>query len=363
MIYTAFKKPKIKKMYEGTAIKRLIDTRWTGHHQATKAVRANYPQIVATLQKVKDDRFNRLKLDGDDIATCIGILSVITQKKFVFNVIYMDELLTLLAPADATFQSREMSYSKAMPIIEAVKERIADYRNPDVLNDFMEKTEQLISSSVELIEPSAAARARPTRNHRRSTLLGDFVIEESIGERPDESEDIRSCFYEVIDVSLEEFKDRFTENNDILLALSNAPNMEVDQLKPLEKLGITLPPEHEMKTAKTYINNKRKEWQEATEENRSQFNILSLMYEAKDAFPEVYKFFAIVETFACSTAVCEASFSALAQINIPSRLSMTNERMRNLAFIAFEAKRLKNISIDDVLKAFNDKKDRKVQLF
>lgn len=147
------------------------------------------------------------------------------------------------------------------------------------------------------------------------------------------------------------------------MALSNAPNMEVDQLKPLEKLGITLPPEHEMKTAKTYINNKRKEWQEATEENRSQFNILSLMYEAKDAFPEVYKFFAIVETFACSTAVCEASFSALAQINIPSRLSMTNERMRNLAFIAFEAKRLKNISIDDVLKAFNDKKDRKVQLF
>lgn len=56
MIYTAFKKPKIKKMYEGTAVKRLIYTRWTGHHQAAKAVRTNYPQIVSTLRKLKDDK-------------------------------------------------------------------------------------------------------------------------------------------------------------------------------------------------------------------------------------------------------------------------------------------------------------------
>lgn len=352
MIYTAFKKPKIKKMYEGTAIKRLIDTRWTGHYQATKAVRANYPQIVATLEQVKNDNYNRMKLDGDDIATCIGILSVITQKKFVFNLVYMDELLTALAPADAIFQSREISYHRAMPVIEAVKATIADYRNPETLNNFMEKVEEIISSSVELIEP--ANSVRPTRNRRRSTLLNDFVVEESIGERTDENEDIKSCFYEVIDVSLEELDYRFTENNDILLALSNAPNMELEELKPLE---------HEMKTAKKYIENKRKEWQEAAEDNKSQFNILSLMYEVKDAFPEVYKFFAIVETFACSTAVCEASFSALSQINVPSRLSMTNARMRNLAFIAFEHKRLKNIPIDDVLKEFNSKKERKVQLF
>lgn len=357
MIYTAFKKPKIMKMYEGTAIKRLIDTRWTGHHQATKAVRANYPQIVSTLEKVKDDRFNQLKLDGDDIATCIGILSVMTKKKFVFNLIFMDEILTALAPADAIFQSREMSYHRAMPVIEAVKVTFADYRNADALNNLMEKVNQLISSSVE------PADVRPTRNRRRSTFLSEYVVEESIGERPDECDDINSCFYEVIDVSLEEFKHRFTENNDILVALSNAPNMKLDELKPLEKLGITLPPEHEMKTAKTYIDNKRKEWEEASEENKSQFNILSLMFEVKDAFPDVYKFFATVETFACSTAVCEASFSALSRINIPSRLSMTNERMRNLAFIAFEYKRLQNISVNDVLKVFSNKKDRKVQLF
>ena len=63
--------------------------------------------------------------------------------------------------------------------------------------------------------------------------MGDFVVEESIGERSDEIDQITSSYNEVIDVELAEFNAGFTENNEILLALSNSPNMELDQLKPL----------------------------------------------------------------------------------------------------------------------------------
>lgn len=42
---------------------------------------------------------------------------------------------------------------------------------------------------------------------------------------------------------------------------------------------------------------------------------------------------------------------------------MTNERMRNLAYLAFERARLKTISTDEVLQKFNDAKERKVQLY
>lgn len=93
------------------------------------------------------------------------------------------------------------------------------------------------------------------------------------------------------------------------------------------------------------------------------FNILSTLFDYREMLPRVYNLYAAVETFACSTAICEASFSALARINISSRLSMTNKRMRNLSFLAFEHKRLKKIAIDRVLKKFNDKRDRRVQLF
>lgn len=218
-------------MYEGSALKRLIETRWTGHFQATKAIHENYSQIIATLDTVQNDKYNRMKLDGDDIATCIGILSVITQKKCVFTLVYMDELLSALAPVDAILQKRETSYHRAMPVIEAVKVTIADYRKLGMFDRIMESVEQLISESADPTRP-----ARSTRNRRRSTYLTDFVIEESIGERCDENDEIKSNFNEVIDVILAEFDARFAENNDILLALSNSPNMDLKDLKPLENL-------------------------------------------------------------------------------------------------------------------------------
>lgn len=73
--------------------------------------------------------------------------------------------------------------------------------------------------------------------------------------------------------------------------------------------------------------------------------------------------FATIETFGCSTTICESSFSVVSRINIPTRLSMTTERMRNLAFLAFEHKKLQKIDVLEILKAFNDLSDRKVQLF
>lgn len=126
---------------------------------------------------------------------------------------------------------------------------------------------------------------------------------------------------------------------------------ELDEMKPLVKLGITLPPLHDMQTAKKCVENKKIEWPKVSEENKNRFYNLSTLNELKEAFPDVYKLCASIDTF------------ALAQINIPFRMSMANQRMRNLALIAFEHKRLKNISIVDVLKEFNSKKQRRVQLY
>lgn len=92
-------------------------------------------------------------------------------------------------------------------------------------------------------------------------------------------------------------------------------------------------------------------------------NILTTLFEFREAFPNVYNLYAVIDTFGCSTAVCEASFSALSRINIPSHLSMTNKRMRNSAFLAFQSKRLQSISLHSILHEFNADKQRRVQLF
>lgn len=251
----------------------------------------------------------------------------------------------------------------AVPVIDAVKSTITDYRNAIKFDEIMKKTEEQISLATFSATEQPAAR----RNRRLSTRLDNFVIEESIGQR-NENDEIQSCFDKIIDISLQEFDKRFLENNEILIALSKAPNMEMADLKPLEKLGIKLPDEHEMKTVKKFVETKRLEFEEAQEKEESndkkkKFDILDTLYEFREVFTDTYNLFAAVETFACSTSICESSFSALAQVNVPSRLSMTNKRMRNLAFLAFERDRLKNVSSDDVLKTFNDAKDRRVQLY
>lgn len=357
LIYKSFKKPKVKQLYEGSAIKRLIDTRWTGHFQAVKAIRQNYVAIVNTLGQIKDDKSNKQGLDGDDIAICVGLHSVITKPKFAFLLVFMDKLLSTLEPADAIFQKREMSYHRAMPIIDSVKSTIITYREREQFEDVLEDAHKLIPESF-------FAGAQPAkRTRRRNTNFADFVIEETLGERSNEEDEIKSCFHEVIDVVLAEFDARFTENNDILLALSSSTEMDFDKLRPLQQLGIELPSETELKIAKTYVQNERENWKDAENKRNTQFSILSVLYEVRESFPKVYELYAIIETFGCSTAVCEASFSSLASINIPSRLSMTNGRMRNLAFLAFENKRLKAISVDKVLQKFNDTKQRRVQLF
>lgn len=76
----------------------------------------------------------------------------------------------------------------------------------------------------------------------------------------------------MIDVTLVEFDRRFTENNDILLALFKSAEMELVDLQPLEKLGLKLPPEYELKTTKKYVETKRLDWEKERElaENQQQ---------------------------------------------------------------------------------------------
>ena len=48
-LYKFFKKSAVLNMYEGTQLKRLIATRWSGHFDSTRHVNKNYGQIIKAL--------------------------------------------------------------------------------------------------------------------------------------------------------------------------------------------------------------------------------------------------------------------------------------------------------------------------
>lgn len=52
VIYEFFKRIRVRKIYSGKTVLRLIDTRWSGHAQATNAILNTYADIVDTLPKI-----------------------------------------------------------------------------------------------------------------------------------------------------------------------------------------------------------------------------------------------------------------------------------------------------------------------
>lgn len=93
-----------------------------------------------------------------------------------------------------------------MPVINALNSTISEYRSDQQFDTYIEKAQELIPESLK--SSSAGLRTR-----RRPTHLEDYSVEESIGERSNEYDELKSCFFEVIDVILAEFDARFTENN------------------------------------------------------------------------------------------------------------------------------------------------------
>lgn len=182
-------------------------------------------------------------------------------------------------------------------------------------------------------------------------------MEETLGERSDDLIEIKSAFFAIIDNILSEIKTRFTENDRILLALSSAHEMEIENLKDFSSLGLEIPSAAEVSVTKQYIS-KQKEKQNSPEH----FNTLNELYPMREAFPATYKLFSAIETFGSSTAVCEASFSRVTRINRVQRMGMTTKRLGELSLIAFENKFLEKIPADTILRKFSNE-SRRLRLY
>jgi len=139
---------------------------------------------------------------------------------------------------------------------------------------------------------------------------------------------------------------RFTENSPILLALSASQNMDLKSLIPLESIGLKIPNESELQTAKSYVETKRKETGKAN-------FILEILDPVKAAFPDVYRLYTAINTFGCSTAINESSFSCLSRIDVVKRMSMSTKRECDLTLLAYNREILENISDDHILNKFN----------
>lgn len=357
LFHSFFSRFKVRQLYEGRRIPLIIEQRWSGHFNAIVAIKNNFDEVYNTLITIKEDTIAHT-LDAADVAQAVGMLDSMMKKKFIFLLGFLFKLLGVIEPANQILQKREVGYRQAMPVIQAVKVNINAMRNDATFTQFLSEAEGKLDT-IEYVP------LRPRRIRQRSSRLSESVVMSTLGERDfDESQEtttLKRIYYGIIDKVIVEMDERFERNSAILNAVEAAcdflnDNFEYNVLRPLTELQVQLPSPEEFSVVKTYLLNERNkpEWQERT--------MLQSLNPVKSAFPNTYRLFEAIETFGATTSMNESSFSALSRIDTIRRSSMTNQRLRDLAFLGFEKKRLNSLNVDVILRKFMEK-NRKIQLF
>lgn len=191
MLFKFFRLYKVRNFYEGTSLKRVISTRWEGHLQSTSAIHENYKEIVQTLREIVENGC-KLEMSGEEIAKATGILTSISQEKFVFAMLLLKDLLQIFKPADKILQRRETGYVDALPVVKTILLHIESIRNDE---DF-----EIMHSNMSQFFLDAGVQ--PTGNRLRSSTNN-----ETLGRNM-----LRAIYFDTLNVVIDETKRRFEEN-------------------------------------------------------------------------------------------------------------------------------------------------------
>ena len=110
-----------------------------------QSIDKNYNEIRDAFNKIKNGSGNTF--DADDIALASGLVCAIEEEKFLFMLKFLCQLLDLIEPANKILQSREVGFSQAKPIVEAVHESILTLRTDDSFKRFFQLVKKLMNDS------------------------------------------------------------------------------------------------------------------------------------------------------------------------------------------------------------------------
>ena len=242
-LYNFFKKSAVLESYDGTALKRLIETRWSGHYDSTSHVNKNYGDLIQALIVASKHK----KLSAEDKAQAIGLLSQMDDDKHHSFIFINCMLMKVLKPIDIMvkqLQSVNENFISALDVVKSVKEDIKLER--DTVTS--EKTKKMVDEFLDDVKVSTTSgkQGRPKRNTAIPHRFDDFLVTESLPSENTERPNIQ-IFIECLDLLNAEFIRRFSTENialwEAMSALSPSSDvyLKYDILKPLFEYANTIP--------------------------------------------------------------------------------------------------------------------------
>jgi hypothetical protein len=134
MLYMFLRKGSLSKFYDGHALCRLLEQRWSGHLDVTRIVFNNYWKIIQALEKITKSR----DVDGDYVVESTGF-KIVRSKDFRFCMVFMKKVLETIQPADKLLQAHEVSLKDSVVVIASVVDSLTSYRSDSVYKEIDDK--------------------------------------------------------------------------------------------------------------------------------------------------------------------------------------------------------------------------------
>ena len=353
-LYECLKLADIKKNYNGIKLKRLLDTRWSGHRDCVHAINREVSEIIQCLKLSIEKR--DVKSEHKVIAK--GLLSQISRPSFILLNKFLNEFLDIINIASHVCQSKTSNLADALNVIDECRTQISDLKEM--------YTAQKIDHDLDVLDKQYGLETRPVRGKKQSTRLEGFVVDAHIPSALDDegvTEEFRCVVVELTDCFQMEMESRFTTANTSLwsamgtLSPSHPDFCNPAFLRPFFEYMLTVPAfkkelsdlhvddftalESECKVFKNVIQRK-------FDSNADIGDIYVFLRENySEAAPILTDLFKMCVTCGYASARVECLFSALAYVDAPRRRKSGTDRESALTHLLFERELAKTISFEE----------------
>ena len=331
-----------RKVYQGGQLPRLLEHRWSGHHDTVAGFIKFQADIKSALEELRDSSHT----DTSSKTLAAGLLHTALTPKNVFVATVLEKVFAILDPLNHTLQSPKLHLEGALHIISTTESRLRS----------------LLEAGCSSWLPGTPKQKKMRLVHGdQSTSLGDV---EQDGER----RELTEIFHAIVEAVIAEMNERFSERNVKLLAclafMKPGPDfLDADKLEPLTTLAARFfPPntsssklDQEISVAKGAWEDKNPVGSEYTFQDAAKF-FLGPLYSV--AFPRVTILFKMTMTFGSSSADLERGFSTLTRILSSSRLSMTQTRKEDLVLLSVHSDITNGLDMEEFVNRFAEKARR-----
>jgi hypothetical protein len=335
-----------------TSLARPGDTRWGSHYKTLLRIESMWDSVIEVLEIVNQDERNPSRAGG--------LVQIMESFSFVFIMKMMLQILRITNELSLILQRKDQNVVQAMSLIIDVTTRLNNLRSEGWEPLFEETKAFCLAKCIPIPNMSdQVPRFGRSRKGGRNNITQDHYFRVDI-------------FYAAIDALTTEFDHRFNErSSELLVGFScldprdSFSKFDVEKLARIADIYYDDFSFDDRKTIKdqlqTFIIHVRR-----FEEFKVCYDLASLSkpmvrLERHIVFPLVYRLIELALILPVATATVERAFSAMKIIKTELRNKMTDGWLNDLMLCYIEREIFKGLDLQQIKKAFQKKKDKKMQ--